>query len=696
MKISFSILVCTFLLVAIGGNAQPVSVPPKYILFDDCETVYTSNWPTPKNQGYYMFSGQDCPSSSTITRVSSGQFGAPAPRNGTYSYRMKVVKNPAMYGNLACTRSETYWGDGSDPTPYDHRWTAYSTYIPTNWCDEARPTGIGMDHKKISTAGSPNFRLEAFNGRYRVVTNIGAGETTYDLGPITKGVWVDWVYYNNYQQGAAGVLQFYKNGVMVLNRSGVTAFDFEGGSTNRESYMLHGIYKWVWDNADGQGWGGGTCNDSAVMYIDRVRYGTSQATLADFTGTETPGNIAPSAYAGVNQTVTLPMNFVTLSASGSSDADGTIASYAWTKVSGTGGTIASPSSSSTNVTGLVQGTYVFRLTVTDDDGATGTDDVTVNVLPETPAGADNPFFTDVSNNPAAVPNVTVLLPATSTTFTFYADDTDPGIAAQMNLIQIGTTPNVATITLEEQNGDNPTFLRVNVSGLVAGTYTMRASVLDDDDGITVYDTFNIFVVAESNDPPTAYGGADQILALDQGTGGPTTISTNLTGTAGDPDGSVQGVLWSKIGGPEAGIFGSPTSNNTTFDGLVPGVYTVRFTVTDNQATSAFDQTIITVLGTDAGAQQSILYPGASSVTLSGSTINVTDTASVLWTKVSGTGGTITTPASLSTTVTGLTPGNYLYELAVTYNSGHITRDRVQISVLTTVSTGPLKVRGVKQ
>src|SRR6185503_17219007 len=85
----------------------------------------------------------------------------------------------------------------------------------------------------------------------------------------------------------------------------------------------------------------------------------------------------------------------TVAVSGSgSDPDGSIVSYAWTKVSGAGGTITSPNSASTTISGLSVGAYTFRLTVTDDKGATASDDIniTVNSTPNQPptanAGAD--------------------------------------------------------------------------------------------------------------------------------------------------------------------------------------------------------------------------------------------------------------------------------------------------------------------
>ncbi|HSE57017.1 MAG TPA: prepilin-type N-terminal cleavage/methylation domain-containing protein, partial [Candidatus Paceibacterota bacterium] len=78
-----------------------------------------------------------------------------------------------------------------------------------------------------------------------------------------------------------------------------------------------------------------------------------------------PSNLPPIASAGADQNITLPTNSVVLDGSGS-DFDGSITSYLWTKLSGTGGTIQSPLLPDTNITGLSAGTYVFQLAVTDN------------------------------------------------------------------------------------------------------------------------------------------------------------------------------------------------------------------------------------------------------------------------------------------------------------------------------------------
>ncbi|MGN6541546.1 MAG: PKD domain-containing protein, partial [Ginsengibacter sp.] len=92
-------------------------------------------------------------------------------------------------------------------------------------------------------------------------------------------------------------------------------------------------------------------------------------------------NQPPTATAGSSQTITLPTNIVTLNGSGN-DSDGTISSYQWTKVLGPSSyTISNASSATTSVKGLIAGIYVFKLTVTDDKGATAADSVTITVNP---------------------------------------------------------------------------------------------------------------------------------------------------------------------------------------------------------------------------------------------------------------------------------------------------------------------------
>ena len=91
-------------------------------------------------------------------------------------------------------------------------------------------------------------------------------------------------------------------------------------------------------------------------------------------------NQAPVANAGANRAITLPTNSTTLSGAASADADGTIATYQWQQMSGpSASTLSATNTAGITVSNLQAGVYTYRLTVTDNDGATATDEVTVTV-----------------------------------------------------------------------------------------------------------------------------------------------------------------------------------------------------------------------------------------------------------------------------------------------------------------------------
>ena len=100
-----------------------------------------------------------------------------------------------------------------------------------------------------------------------------------------------------------------------------------------------------------------------------------------FSETPPPENKPPVARPGDNISIQLPENSVTLDGSTSSDPDGTIKTYFWEQESGPQASVEKPNESITAVSGLSEGSYKFKLTVTDDDGASDSKSVSVTVLP---------------------------------------------------------------------------------------------------------------------------------------------------------------------------------------------------------------------------------------------------------------------------------------------------------------------------
>ena len=78
--------------------------------------------------------------------------------------------------------------------------------------------------------------------------------------------------------------------------------------------------------------------------------------------------LSPLANAGVDQTISIPIDSVELRGTGT-DPDGNIVKYSWSKISGPASfTIISPNTAVTKVKNLITGVYKFELKVADNDG----------------------------------------------------------------------------------------------------------------------------------------------------------------------------------------------------------------------------------------------------------------------------------------------------------------------------------------
>lgn len=275
------------------------------------------------------------------------------------------------------------------------------------------------------------------------------------------------------------------------------------------------------------------------------------------------GNVAPVANAGPDKNLTLPTNSVVMSGSGS-DSDGSIASYAWSKVSGGTATLGGTSTANLSASGLVQGSYTFRLTVKDDKGATKSDDVNVNVA-ATSTGNTAPTV-----NAGADRSIT----GTSVTLAGSASDPD-GYIASYEWLKVAGPPAWM---------NNPKTATLTASNLTKGTYTFRLTVRDNK-GATKYDDVNVTVGATSgNVAPTVNAGSDKSTSGS---------SITLNGTASDPDGSIASYEWLKVAGPPAWMNNSKTPNLTATN-LINGTYTFRLTVKDNKGATKYDEAKVVV------------------------------------------------------------------------------------------------------
>jgi len=266
-----------------------------------------------------------------------------------------------------------------------------------------------------------------------------------------------------------------------------------------------------------------------------------------------PTNTAPTADYSYSPTNPPVGAWVQFDASGSSDSDGTLTSYAWNFGDG----------STDSGVGIwhrftTPGTYIVTLTVTDDDGASDTMTQAVQV--------------GTTNQPPVA--------------AFSATPTNPLVNAWVQFDASASADTDGTITSYSWNfgdGSTGTGSLVWHQFATSGTYIVTLTVADDD-GAT--DSTSVAIqVGPSNQSPVA--GFTFTPTIPQ-----VNAWVQFDGTASsDPDGSIANYAWN---------FGDGTTDSGSliwhrYSGA--GIFVVTLTVTDNDGATAISTQTIQVGGT---------------------------------------------------------------------------------------------------
>jgi len=269
----------------------------------------------------------------------------------------------------------------------------------------------------------------------------------------------------------------------------------------------------------------------------------------------------PVAVAGPGQSITLPTNSVTLNGTSST---GTISSYAWTKVSGPNTpSIASPTSSTTSVTGLVQGTYVFQLSLNSGASASSVT-ITVNATSSKPPTVQAKTG---AGQAVTLPTNSVTLNGTGSTgtITSYAWTKASG-------------PNTPTIA-------SPNSATTTVSGLIQGSYVFQLSV---NGGASKASTTITVKAGSTTTNPVANAGGNQTVTLP---------SSTVILSGGSSSGTITSYAWTKVSGPNTPTISTPSAINTSVSGLVNGTYVFQLSVNNGASTSRVTITVNTAVVT---------------------------------------------------------------------------------------------------
>lgn len=265
----------------------------------------------------------------------------------------------------------------------------------------------------------------------------------------------------------------------------------------------------------------------------------------------------------------------------SQDPEGGDLSYAWIQTAGPEPVgIQNAGSSQAVFTAGLPGEYVFRLTVTDADGASGTDDIRVAVAA---AGGGGPILAppiaDAGPDAVVAPGVAVILDGVGSV------DLDGGLLSYSWIQVSGPTP------LGILQADGP---RARVLPSEEGDYVFRLTVTDDE-GTSAVDEVRVRVASgepepdpgKGNLPPLADAGPDvEVFVAD---------TVLLDGRqSSDADGTALTFAWIQISGPAPVAIEAADGEVARVEPAAPGIYVFRIIVIDADGETTTDEVRITV------------------------------------------------------------------------------------------------------
>lgn len=339
------------------------------------------------------------------------------------------------------------------------------------------------------------------------------------------------------------------------------------------------------------------------------------------------------ANAGANQNIIVPTVTLTSAAS-----IGVTSGQVWSNVSGPNTpTITTPSAVSTTVTGLITGTYVFKVSI--NGGSTGPLVSTVTVIVAIPVPIAN-----------AGPNQNIIISTVTLT----------GAASQNALTYSWTRisgPNTPSIT-------TPTTVGTTVTGLITGTYVFQLAV----NGGTVSPQISQVSIIVNATPVQANAGTSQTVTLPI-----PSVTLNGGGSTG-----VTSWSWSQLSGPNTAAITSPTLGVTTVTGLIAGAYIFQLSINGGASLSQVTITVLPapVVVAKAGNNQTITLP-INTVGFNGS--GSVGAISYLWTNISGpTVPVLLTPTTVSSGAANLIQGTYVFDLSI---NGGVSHSQITVVVL---------------
>ncbi|MDX2302653.1 MAG: PKD domain-containing protein [Microscillaceae bacterium] len=247
------------------------------------------------------------------------------------------------------------------------------------------------------------------------------------------------------------------------------------------------------------------------------------------------------ANAGVNQIICAAT--VTLNANPPGTGMGT-----WTIIAGSA-TVTDPNNPNSGVTGLSPGVNTFRWTISN---SCGNSSANVSIIRD-----ELPTLSNAGANQQVC----------STTTTLNA-----------NTPQVGTGS--WTVAAGEANIENPTQPNSRVNGLGVGVNTFVWTISNGTCNIST----STVTITRDQSPTLADAGTDQSLCN----------QSNTTLNANQP--AIGRGAWTQVSGPNTALILNRNSFNSGVNGLIPGIYVFKWTISNGVCEASDDEVVVNIAG----------------------------------------------------------------------------------------------------
>lgn len=259
-------LLLLLLCFGMAASAQTSGSKGTLLLAESFEGSYTSRFQAASNPAFNFYNPY-----YRIFATTRYGFSTPAglARKGGQAARfeMRRADTDVVRSELAGKKTESAL----------HNWYAVSLYLPSESWGTDKEWDIITQFNTVADAGEPKLtppvKLFVDEGRLYLSVNWAAakiafkpeGSEQWDLGPVEKDKWLDFVWHINFSFNPDGVLELWKNGVKVVNYRGPNMYN-----DNVVPWFKYGIYRRKWASVH-----------SRVLYADEVRIMSGNVSYSD-------------------------------------------------------------------------------------------------------------------------------------------------------------------------------------------------------------------------------------------------------------------------------------------------------------------------------------------------------------------------------------------------------------------------------